>query len=72
MVDFSGFESLVDAIGGIDIDVEKDMYYYDDWDDFLIDLPAGQQHLVAKKRSSMCAIVMRKAILAVLSVSRSL
>ena len=34
MVDFSGFESLVDAIGGIDIDVEKDMYYYDDWDDF--------------------------------------
>lgn len=72
MVDFSGFESLVDAIGGIDIDVEKDMYYYDDWDDFLIDLPAGQQHLDGKKRSSMCAIVMRKAILAVLSVSRSL
>ena len=49
MVDFSGFESLVDAIGGIDIDVEKDMYYYDDWDDFLIDLPAGQQHLDGKK-----------------------
>ena len=25
------------------------MYYYDDWDDFLIDLPAGQQHLDGKK-----------------------
>lgn len=49
MVDFSGFESLVDAIGGIDIDVEKDMYYYDDWDDFLIDLSAGPQHLDGKK-----------------------
>ncbi|WP_455655198.1 LCP family glycopolymer transferase [Phascolarctobacterium sp.] len=49
MVDFSGFEGLIDAIGGIDIDVEKDMYYYDDWDDFLIDLSAGPQHLDGKK-----------------------
>ena len=53
MVDFSGFESLVDAIGGIDIDVEKDMYYYDDWDDFLIDLRQGNSIWMAKKRSSM-------------------
>lgn len=49
MVDFSGFEGLVDAIGGIDINVEKDMYYYDDWDDFLIDLSAGPQHLDGKQ-----------------------
>lgn len=49
MVDFSGFEKLVDAIGGIDLDVEKDMYYYDDWDGFLIDLSAGKQHLDGKK-----------------------
>lgn len=49
MLDFSGFEGLVDAIGGIDLYVEKDMYYYDDWDDFLIDLSAGSQHLDGKK-----------------------
>lgn len=45
MVDFKGFKGLVDAIGGIDIDVEKDMYYYDDWDGFKVDLKKGPQHL---------------------------
>ncbi len=45
MVDFNGFKGLVDAIGGIDINVEKDMYYYDDWDGFKIDLKKGMQHL---------------------------
>lgn len=29
VIDFRGFKDLVDAIGGIDIDVEKDMYYED-------------------------------------------
>ncbi len=48
MVDFNGFKGLVDAIGGVDIDVEKDMYYYDDWDGFKIDLQKGQQHLDGK------------------------
>lgn len=45
MVDFKGFKGLVDAIGGIDIDVEQDMYYYDSWDGFTIDLKKGRQHL---------------------------
>lgn len=45
MVDFSGFKGLVDAIGGIDINVEKDMYYFDDWDGFKIDLKKGMQHM---------------------------
>lgn len=45
MVDFKGFEGLVDAIGGIDIDVEKDMYYHDTWDGFTVDLKKGRQHL---------------------------
>lgn len=45
MVDFKGFQGLVDAIGGIDINVEKDMYYYDDWDGFKVDLQKGPQHL---------------------------
>ncbi len=48
MVDFKGFTGLVDAIGGIDIDVEKDMYYHDDWDGFTIDLKKGRQHLDGK------------------------
>lgn len=47
-VDFAGFQGLVDAIGGVDIDVEKDMYYYDDWDGFKIDLAKGRQHLDGK------------------------
>lgn len=48
MVDFNGFTGLVDAIGGLDIDVEKDMYYYDDWDGFTINLKKGRQHLDGK------------------------
>lgn len=48
-VDFNGFKGVVDAIGGVDIDVEEDMYYYDDWDDFLIDIKKGPQHLDGEK-----------------------
>ena len=49
LVDWRAFIDVIDLIGGVDLYVEKDMYYYDDWDDFLIDLPAGQQHLDGKK-----------------------
>lgn len=45
MVDFKGFKGLVDAIGGVDIDIESDMYYRDSWDGFTIDLKKGRQHL---------------------------
>lgn len=48
MVDFKGFTGLVDAIGGVDIDVEEDMYYRDTWDGFTIDLKKGRQHLDGK------------------------
>ena len=48
MVDFKGFVGLVDAIGGVDINVEKDMYYYDSWDGFKIDIKKGMQHLDGK------------------------
>lgn len=48
MVDFKGFVGLVDAIGGVDINVEKDMYYYDSWDGFKIDLKKGMQHMDGK------------------------
>ena len=39
---------LVDAIGGVDINVEKNMYYYDAWDGFKIDLKKGMQHMDGK------------------------
>lgn len=48
LVDFQGFIKLVDAIGGIDIDVEKDMQYTDPYDGetgLVINLHAGRQHL---------------------------
>ncbi|THF78755.1 LCP family protein [Cohnella fermenti] len=46
-VDFQGFIKLVDAIGGVDFYVEKDMHYTDaaDGHRFDIDLKEGQQHL---------------------------
>ncbi|MFD0672286.1 LCP family protein [Cohnella sp. GCM10027633] len=46
-VDFQGFIKLVDAIGGIDFYVEKDMHWSDSADDhkYDINLKKGQQHL---------------------------
>jgi LCP family protein required for cell wall assembly len=45
--DFKGFIALVDAIGGIDLDVEKAMVYQDSEDDHIYDinLKKGMQHL---------------------------
>ena len=48
VVDFQGFKGLVDAVGGVDINVEKRMYYYDPYADFEIDLKPGKQHLDGK------------------------
>lgn len=47
-VDFQGFKDLVDVIGGVDINVEKRMYYYDPYADFRIDLRPGLQHMDGK------------------------
>ncbi|WP_245773017.1 LCP family protein [Paenibacillus catalpae] len=49
--DFEGFKSLVDAIGGIDFDVEKDMNYTDNADGNLYDihLKKGMQKLDGTK-----------------------
>ncbi|KOR90594.1 LCP family protein [Paenibacillus solani] len=45
--DFVGFIALVDSIGGVDIEVEKDMYYTSKADKHMydIDLKQGLQHL---------------------------
>lgn len=44
-IDFNGFKRIIDALGGITIDVEKRMYYVDSWDGFVIDLQPGVQKL---------------------------
>ena len=43
----SRFAEVIDAMGGVDIYVERDMQYEDEWDDdgFYIDLKQGLQHL---------------------------
>lgn len=43
VTDFNGFQQIVDVLGGVDIEVDKRMYYqtYDG----LIDIEAGLQHL---------------------------
>lgn len=42
-------ERLVDAVGGVDIDVEKNMDYDDNWGDLHIHLKKGLQHLDGKR-----------------------
>lgn len=51
LIDFKGFVRIIDAIGGIDIDVEKDMHYSDPYDDngLVINLHKGWQHLDGEK-----------------------
>ena len=48
IIDTRAFERIVDIIGGVDLNVEKRMYYEDPWDDnggLVIDLYPGEQHL---------------------------
>ncbi len=51
IINTKSFVKIIDALGGIDIDVEKRMYYEDPWDDdggLLIDLKPGPQHMDGK------------------------
>ena len=48
LIDIRAFERIIDAVGGVDLEVEKRMYYEDPWDDnggLVIDLYQGEQHL---------------------------
>ena len=48
LIDTSAFERIVDAVGGVDINVEKRMHYEDPRDDnggLVIDLQPGEQHM---------------------------
>lgn len=44
-----GFVKIVDALGGVDIDVEKRMKYHDNWQSLNINLYPGMQHLNGKQ-----------------------
>jgi LCP family protein required for cell wall assembly len=39
------FKHIIDALGGVDVDVEKDMKYSDSWAGYKIDLKKGRQRL---------------------------
>lgn len=45
VIDIKGFQRIVDAVGGIDIAVEKRMFYEDPYDNLVIDLQPGMQHM---------------------------
>ncbi|HWQ60787.1 MAG TPA: LCP family protein [Negativicutes bacterium] len=48
VINFAAFSKIVDAVGGVDINVEKRMYYRDPYDDLVIDFKAGPQHMDGK------------------------
>ncbi len=45
VLNYSVFENFIDAIGGVEVDVERDMYYVDPDQDLVIDIKAGLQTL---------------------------
>ena len=74
IVNIHAFQKIVDAIGGIDIDVEKRMYYEDPWDDdggLIIDLRPACSIWTERPPSPTCATVTRRAISAASSASRN-
>jgi len=48
-VNINGFRGVVNAIGGVDLNVPTRMYYVDEYQDLYIDLYPGQQHLNGDK-----------------------
>ena len=49
IVNYSVFIELVDAIGGVDVEIEDDLFYQDKSDNLLIDFKAGKQKLNGKE-----------------------
>ncbi|MFP3391426.1 LCP family protein [Brevibacillus sp. SIMBA_040] len=51
ITDFEGFKALIDAVGGVELDVEKNMYYHDPTDKGVYDihLKKGLQQLDGNK-----------------------
>jgi len=46
---FEGFKKAIDAVGGVDVEVPKDMHYDDNWANLHIHLKKGWQHLDGAK-----------------------
>ena len=55
LVDWRAFIDVIDLIGGVDLYVEKDMYYEDPYADLVIDIKHGYQHLDGKRAGEICA-----------------
>ncbi|MEK5639562.1 hypothetical protein BK138_22775 [Paenibacillus rhizosphaerae] len=49
MINFEGFRQIIDAVGGVDVDVDMDMRYKDTADGTDINLRKGMQHLDGKQ-----------------------
>ena len=52
IINFTNFKHMIDILGGVDVNVEKNMYYrdpYDGQDGLVIDLQKGLQHLDGEK-----------------------
>jgi LCP family protein required for cell wall assembly len=48
-INYDGFEKVIDALGGVEIEVEKPLRYVDKAQDLYIDIAAGKQVLNGKK-----------------------
>jgi LCP family protein required for cell wall assembly len=48
-VNFEGFQQVVDAVGGVDIDVHQQLDYDDNWGNLHVHLKPGPQHLTGYK-----------------------
>ena len=51
-VDLDGFKAIVDLIGGIEVDIPRNMIYHDWSQDFHVHLEAGLQTLDSEKLSN--------------------
>ncbi len=49
VVNFNGFKKVIDALGGVDINVDEPMHYHSKLGDVKIDLNPGMQHLNGEK-----------------------
>lgn len=52
-VDLDAFREIVDAVGGVDMEVEERLYYNDPVQNLYIDLQPGYQHLDGKKAEQL-------------------
>ena len=48
-IDLDAFHEIVDAVGGVDMEVEQRLYYNDPYQNLYIDLQPGYQHLDGNK-----------------------